>query len=157
MQRKFDKFYKTSMMIMVAIIIWLLWRCCGGIGGGGQCDAIGAVGAGPGQNTIVYVPMYAPLADPDSIPMNQPKACEPQDIQRFKERGMTGVLPCNGAPTGLYQFDEPTNFEQQFGPGAGFYDTPGSLGDPVEVSAPVTLYLFVGAIATIIVLRLFRK
>ena len=145
-------------MIMVAIIIWLLWRCCGGPGGGGQCDGIGASGAGPVQNTIVYVPVLPPLADTDIIPINKPESSNPPTHPRIKDRGTVEVLPPHRAPKSPYQFDTHPDFEQQFGHGSGFYNAPGSPREPVvKVSAPVTLYLFVVAIATIIVLRLFRK
>jgi len=176
MQRKFDKFYKTSMLVMVAIIIWLLWRCCGGLG---SSAVIGSTGSDTSRNVIVYIPMYEPFVEPDAIPLNQPRPCTQQDNDRFIERGGVGELPCNQLPGGPDLFKGGPDPRVQ-SPGVTGYDRYGTPiytwpndvyaynpGDtlnpnttprePVAVSAPATLYLFIGAIATIIALRRFKK
>jgi len=141
MQRKFDKFYKTSVMVMLVIIIILLCR----IGGGGYGSDTSKQ-----SSTIIYIPIYEPFKDTDGIIMNKEMPCSLEDIRRFKAQGNVGVLPCNGA-----SMKRNVNPEISFNDSPILYNAPNSLGErePVKVSSPGTIGLFFASIIAILFLR----
>lgn len=148
MQRKFDKFYKVSVLILLLIIICLLCRL-GGASSGTSSDT--------SSSTIVYVPMYAPLSDPKSLPFNQVLPCTPAEIQRFKQQGMVDRLPCNGAPGTPAPDSEPTPDPGPVWTIPNQRLTPNNNTEVVKVSTPPVLALFAVALLGIFIARKRKK
>ncbi|MAI08878.1 MAG: hypothetical protein CMF61_07975 [Magnetococcales bacterium] len=148
MQRKFDKFYKVSVLILLLIIICLLCRL-GGASSSTSSDA--------SSSTIVYVPMYTPFSDPKALPFDQVLPCTPAEIQRFKQQGMVDRLPCNGAPGTPAPDADPVPVPKTVWTIPNYRLTPNDNTEVVKVSTPPVLALFAVALLGIFITRKRKK